>query len=224
MSALALCRTALAEAPAAGDYFGELPVVLSASRLVQTVDEAPAAVTILDQDTIRASGARNIAELFRLVPGFQVGYQNGHEPTVTYHGLADAYARRLQVMIDGVSVYSPIYGGVDWNLLPIGVDDIERIEVVRGPNGASFGANAFSGMVNIITRASLTGGRGTLASLNSGGNGIADWSLQHGDSGVDWRYRLSVGQRADHGFGNCFRRQPGPVSPASRPPPAGWWQ
>lgn len=202
MSTLALCRTALAETPAAGDYFGDLPVVLSASRLVQTVDEAPAAVTILDQDTIRASGARSIAELFRLVPGFQVGYQNGHEPTVTYHGLADAYARRLQVMIDGVSVYSPIYGGVAWNLLPIAVDDIERIEVVRGPNGASFGANAFSGMVNIITRASLTGGRGTLASLNSGGNGIADWSLQHGDSGVDWRYRLSVGQRADHGFGN----------------------
>lgn len=201
--ASALCRAAVAEAPSAmGEYFGELPVVLSASRLVQTVEEAPAAVTILDQDTIRASGARSIAELFRLVPGFQVGYQNGHEPTVTYHGLADAYARRLQVMIDGVSVYSPIYGGVAWNLLPIAVDDIERIEVVRGPNGASFGANAFSGMVNIITRASLTGGRGTQASLNGGGNGIADWSLQHGDSGVDWRYRLSVGQRADHGFDN----------------------
>jgi iron complex outermembrane recepter protein len=201
--ALLLGRAALAETPPAeGDYFSELPVVLSASRLVQTVEEAPAAVTILDRDTIRASGARKIVELFRLVPGFQVGYQNGHEPTVTYHGLADAYARRLQVMIDGVSVYSPIYGGVEWNLLPIGIEDIERIEVVRGPNGASFGANAFTGMVNIITREPLAGPRSTTASMNAGTDGIADWSLQHSDGKGDWRYRVSAGQRSDRGFDN----------------------
>lgn len=196
------CMAADAQDEASADFFGEMPVVLSASRLVQTVNEAPAAVTIIDRETIRASGARQIVELFRLVPGFLVAYQNGHEPTVAYHGLADGYARRLQVMIDGVSVYSPVYGGVDWERLPISIDDIERIEVVRGPNGASFGANAFTGMVNIITREPIQGLRTTSVSLNSGTNGIADWSAQHSDGGIDWRYRLSVGQHADRGFDN----------------------
>ncbi len=180
------------------EYFDDLPVVLSASRLVQSVADAPAAVTVIDRETIRASGARQIEELFRLVPGFVVGHRSGHEATVTYHGLADGYARRLQVMIDGISIYSPIYGGVEWRELPIAIEDIERIEVVRGPNGASFGANAFVGMVNIITRE--TAGRGTSVSMNSGSNGIADWNVQHSGSEQNWRYRVSVGQRADHGF------------------------
>jgi iron complex outermembrane receptor protein len=191
-----------AYAEAGGDppaeYFDDLPVVLSASRLVQPVADAPVAVTVIDRETIRASGARQIEELFRLVPGFVVGHRSGHEATVTYHGLADGYARRLQVMIDGISIYSPIYGGVEWRELPIAIEDIERIEVVRGPNGASFGANAFVGMVNIITREPA--GKGTNASVNSGSNGIADWNLQHSDSDERWRYRVSVGQRSDHGF------------------------
>jgi iron complex outermembrane receptor protein len=184
---------------AAAQYFGEFPVVLSASRLIQPVDEAPAAVTVIDRDTIRASGARQIAELFRLVPGFLVTYRNGHSPAVTYHGLADTYARRLQVMVDGVSVYSPLFGGVDWNDLPLAVEDIDRIEIIRGPNGASFGANAFVGMVNIITREPAAGRQSEVAGI-AGTNGVADWNLRHFGGADALRYRLSAGERVDEGF------------------------
>jgi len=185
----------------ANNYFDDFPVVLSASRLLQPAQEAPAAVTVIDRDMIRASGARQVAELFRLVPGFEVSYRNGHSPIVTYHGLADPYARRLQVMIDGVSIYSPAYGGVEWYELPIAVDDIERIEVVRGPNGASFGANAFTGMVNIITREPVAGDPSDIA-VTSGDNGINDWSARLAGGRNDWSYRLSAGQRIDNGFDN----------------------
>jgi iron complex outermembrane recepter protein len=181
------------------DYFAEFPVVLSASRLMQPVQEAPAAVTVIDREMIRASGARQVAELFRLVPGFLVTYRNGHSPTVTYHGLADTYARRLQVMIDGISIYSPLYGGVEWYDLPIGIDDIDRIEIVRGPNGASFGANAFVGMVNIITREPATGDPAEI-SLNSGSNGINDWSARYAGGVGSLNYGVSLGQRSDRGF------------------------
>ena len=192
---------ALAAEDAAGNYFDDFPVVLSASRLVQPAQEAPAAVTVIDRDMIRASGARQIAELFRLVPGFQVSYRNGHSPIVTYHGLADPYARRLQVMIDGISIYSPAYGGVDWYDLPISIDDVERIEIVRGPNGASFGANAFTGMVNIITREPAAGDPSDVA-VTSGRDGINDWSARYTAGHDNWSYRLAAGQNSDDGFNN----------------------
>lgn len=187
------------DAEVTSQYFGDFPVVLSVSRLIQPVDEAPAAVTVIDRETIRASGARQVAEIFRLVPGFLVTYRNGHSPTVTYHGLADTYARRLQVMIDGVSVYSPTFGGVDWTMLPISVEDIERIEIVRGPNGASYGANAFVGMINIITREPTAASQWEVEG-NAGENGIRDWSVRHFGGVDDWRYRLAVGDRGDEGF------------------------
>lgn len=188
------------EADPGAHYFSDFPVVLSASRLLQPAQEAPAAVTVIDRDMIRASGARQVAELFRLVPGFLVSYRNGHSPIVTYHGLSEAYPRRLQVMIDGVSVYSPLFGGVEWAELPITVDDIERIEVVRGPNGASFGANAVVGMINIITREPALGDTADVV-VNSGGNGIDDWSARYAGQLGKLVYRLSAGQRSDHGIG-----------------------
>jgi len=196
--ALATARITFAAGAPAEPFFDELPVVLSASRLVQPIADAPAAVTVIDRETIRASGARQVQELFRLVPGFVVGYRDGHEPSVSYQGLADGYVRRLQVMIDGVSIYSPVYGGVDWRELPIAIDDIERIEIVRGPNGASFGANAFLAMINIITREAV--GHETGLTLNAGSDGIADWNVRHSGGSGNLLYRISAGQRADNGF------------------------
>lgn len=94
--------------------------------------------------------------MFRLVPGMYVAYHASYVYTtnsmVSYHGLSDAYAHRMQVMVDGRSVYSPLFGGVLWDDIPLALDDIERIEVIRGPNSASYGANSFLGVINIITR------------------------------------------------------------------------
>jgi iron complex outermembrane receptor protein len=183
------------------DYFEDMPVVLTASRLKQSAAEAPSAVTVIDHEMIVASGARQLVEVLRLVPSFYVGYTNGNSPVAAYHGLSDAYARRMQVLVDGVSIYSPLYGGVDWAELPITLQDIERIEVVRGPNAVSYGANAFLGVINIITRDPATEPH-LQAELNAGGNGIRDMVARLAQQGEDWRYRISLSQRNDNRFPN----------------------
>lgn len=180
-------------------YFAEMPVVLTASRLTQTLDAAPAAVTVIDQATIKASGARDLASLFRLVPGMTVGLYNGRKVTLGFHGLSDPYFRQFQVLIDGVSIYSPMWGGAEWSELPIAIEDIERLEVVSGPSAAAFGANAFLGVVNIITRDPATESRFEAIS-NVGMTGIRDGVLRIAGNDGDLRYRLTVGQRADRGL------------------------
>jgi len=180
-------RAALTEA----DFLDELPVVLSASRLSQSVSEAPAAVTIIDQDMIRASGFRDIPELLRLVPGFSVAYTRNNTWTAGYHGLADAYSRRFQVLVDGRSIYSPHYGTVYWTDLPLSIDDIERIEVVRGPNAAIYGANAFVAVINIITKTAAQV-PGEFVSLQAGEQDMRGMTVRHGGGDASMRYRLTA--------------------------------
>jgi iron complex outermembrane recepter protein len=201
VGALLLCRNVLAETmlDAEAAYFGDLPVVLSASRLLQTVEDAPASVTVIDRQMIRASGVREIVDLFRLVPGMVVGMYKGHQATMGFPGFTDPYFRQLQVLIDGVSIYSPMWGGAEWSELPIALEDIERIEVVRGPNAATFGANSFLGVINIITRDPATE-IGTEAAANIGENGIGDVLVRHAASSGDLRYRVTAGQRSDQGL------------------------
>ena len=115
-------------------FFSELPIVASVSRLPQALSEAPGAVTVIDRDMIRASGARNFADLLRLVPGFQVTPPNQDGAVVAYHGLSnEEYTPRVQVLIDGRSQYSPLFkSGVNWNLLPVGLEIIDRIALICG--------------------------------------------------------------------------------------------
>ena len=181
------------------DFLADIPVVLTATRLAQPITEAPAAITIIDQEMIRASGAREIADLFRMVPGFVVSHDSGHQPIVSYHGLTDEYAVRLQVLVDGRSVYSPVFGGVDWSNLPLAMDDIERIEIIRGPNAASYGSNSFLSIINIITKhASET--TGTFARGTRGSNGAKDVYARYGNTTGDFDYRITAGVNNDNGF------------------------
>ena len=184
------------------DYLQELPVVLSVSRLAQPLSEAPNAVTVIDRAMIKVSGFRKTVDLFNLVPGMYVEYLDGYTPLVSYHGAMDAYTRRMQVLVDGRSVYLPPYNSVDWEDLPLQIDDIERIEVVRGPSATSYGTNSILGVINIITRdaSSLHGAEVTLARGNGGNAGIADAAAHFGGGGERWDYRLTVGQRSDRGF------------------------
>ncbi len=181
------------------DFLSELPVVLTATRLSQPAREAPAATTIIDREVIEASGAREIADLFRLVPGFVVSHDNGYTPIVTYHGLSNEQARRMQVLVDGRSVYSVMFGGTKWTDLPLTIDDIERIEVIRGPNAATYGANAFLSTINIITRHSSET-NGVFARINVGNIDIRDSYLRYGDSLDELSYRLTLGYNHDTGF------------------------
>lgn len=183
------------------DYIQEFPVVLSASRLSQPLSEAPNAMTVIDRKMIVASGFRTITDLFKLVPGMYVSYYKGHQAFVSYHGSTDQYARRMQVMIDGRSVYLPPVSMVDWADLPITVDDIERIEVIRGPAAASHGANSTQGVISIITR-DAGGANGKSLSVTRGSKGVNDISARFGNSGETLDYRMTLAYSADNGYDN----------------------
>jgi iron complex outermembrane recepter protein len=187
--------------PSEQAYLQDFPVVLSASRLSQLLSEAPNAMTVIDREMIVASGFRTIADLFRLVPGMYVGYRNGHAPIVGYHGTTEDFSRRMQVLIDGRSVYLPPFSSVDWEDIPLNMDDIERIEVVRGPAAASFGANSLQGVINIITRdaGSETGNR---LSFLKGAEGEGDITAHMGKAGELVDYRMTFAHRQDNGFGS----------------------
>ncbi|MHB8472307.1 MAG: TonB-dependent receptor plug domain-containing protein [Gammaproteobacteria bacterium] len=184
-------------------YLEDVPVVLSATRLSQPITEAPAAVTVIDRAMIEASGFRQIADLLRLVPGFTVAYFNGYTPSVTYHGFADEFSERMQVLIDGRSVYLPSIGGVDWSDLPITIDDIERMEVIRGPDSAAYGANSFLGVISITTRHPAED-KGVAVKLNYGQHNVRDVALRYGARAGALYYHVSLGQREDDGFDNRY--------------------
>lgn len=188
-----------ADYPSEQDYFQEFPVVLSASRLSQPISETPNAMTVIDHDMIVASGARNIADLFKLVPGMYVGYKNGHTPVVSYHGTTDVYPRRMQVLIDGRSVYLPIFGQVDWAELPLDINDIDRVEVIRGPSAASHGSNSVQGVISIFTRQAANAAKAQV-SVSRGDAGISDVSARFGAIGESWDYRVTLASRSDSGF------------------------
>lgn len=173
------------------DFLDDLPVVLSVSRLSQPVNEAPAAVTVIDRDMIHASGFRDIPDLLRLVPGFSVAYTRDNTWAAGYHGLGDAYSRRFQVLVDGRSIYSPHYGAVHWTDLPLSIDDIERIEVVRGPNAAIHGANSFAAVINIITKTAAQV-PGESVSLQLGEQDMRGLTVRHGGGEGPLRYRLTA--------------------------------
>ena len=208
--AIAFISNSVAAAPPAdstllseADFFGEIPVVLSATRLQQPVNEAPVATSIIDREMIDASGFTEIPDLLRLVPGFHISYDSGHIIAAGYHLLHDRYVRHQQVLIDGRSVYSPLLGGVNWSELPIVMDDIERIEVVRGPNASTFGSNSFLGVINIITR-HASQDRGNYVKVSGGTNDYRNAVYRHGSNIGNLDYRVTVNYRQDDGFAKRF--------------------
>ena len=187
----------------ADELFFEMPVVLSASRLEQPASETPIAVSTIDRQMIEASGARTIPDVLRLVPGIIVGHsanEFGDEPkiVVAYHGHTDQFSRQMQVLIDGRSVYEPMAGGVAWNMLPINLEDIERIEVSRGPNTASYGSNSFLAVINIITRQAIED-QGHLVKTVVGNHDIVDLTYRFGDSVGELDYRFTLATQNDDG-------------------------
>ncbi len=126
--------------------------VTSVAKAPQRIDRAPAAVYVITREDIRRSGATTIAEVLRQVPGMQVARVDGTTWAISARGFAERFAGKLLVLIDGRTVYSTQFAGVYWDLQDLVLSDIERIEVIRGPGGALWGANAVNGVVNIITR------------------------------------------------------------------------
>ncbi|WP_407279311.1 TonB-dependent receptor [Aromatoleum evansii] len=197
-------------------YFDSLPVVLTVSRMPRPQNEVPAALTVLDRETIRATGYRSLDRLLRLVPGMLVAKERGSEQWVSYHGPNRDVPQELQILIDGRSVSAAYFGSFGRNSFPLAIEDIERIEVVRGTDAASYGTNAYMGVVNIITRhtaeesgatVSVAGGTGEYSEVSgrvvthSGPLGLRITAQHLRDEGVhdlnDSRDRHRVTLRSD---------------------------
>lgn len=186
------------------ELFFEMPVVLSANRLEQPVSDAAVSISVIDRETIEATGARTIPEVLRLIPGMQVGYSGnefGDEPkyVVAYHGHSDQYSKQMQVLIDGRSIYEPFFGGINWKAVPVNIDDIERIEVSRGPNLATYGSNSFMAAINIITRTAAED-QGSYLRTNIGNHDIADLTYRYGNSNGKLDYRITASTLNDDGM------------------------
>ncbi len=141
--------------------------VISASGRPETVSDAAASVYVITREDIRRSGATSIPEALRLAPGVEVARNGAHEWTITLRGFNDNLSDKLLVMIDGRSVYTPLYGGVFWDAQDVLMEDIQRIEVIAGPGGTVWGANAVNGVINIITR-SARDTQGGFAEIGAG--------------------------------------------------------
>jgi iron complex outermembrane receptor protein len=181
------------------DVFAEIDSVTGVTHLKQSLSQVPAAVTIIDRRTIEASTALNLVDLFRLVPGFQVYYIHGNKPGVTYHVPGGDYSRRLEVKVDGRSVYEPLLSSVEWNTIGVDIDDIEYIEVVRGSNTAADGSNAFIASFNIVTRSPLADA-GTKFSVQHGNQGIKSRAISHSSQYDQLATRFTLKASDSQGF------------------------
>ena len=126
--------------------------VTSVSRKEQKTSQAAAAVFVISREDIRRSGALNIPDLLRMVPGLDVAQIDASKWAITARGFNGQYSDKLLVLVDGRAVYNPIFAGVFWDSQNVGLDTVERIEVIRGPGAAVWGSNAVNGVINIITR------------------------------------------------------------------------
>jgi iron complex outermembrane recepter protein len=142
--------------------------VTTVTKQPEEVWETPAAVFVVTHDDIRRSGATTIPEILRLVPGVEVARSQSGAWAVGIRGFNSGFSKDLLVLIDGRSVYTPLFEGVYWDVQDLALDDIDRIEVIRGPGGTIWGANAVNGVINIITRKAADT-QGAEADLAAGG-------------------------------------------------------
>ena len=146
--------------------------VTSVSRREEPLFRAASAITVLTADDIARSGATNIPDLLRTVPGMNVGQINANTWAVSARGFNGQYANKMLVLIDGRAVYNPVFASVYWDVLDVLLEDVHRIEVIRGAGATAWGANAVNGVINIITRpADAAPGMVAIASGGSHSNG-----------------------------------------------------
>ncbi len=162
--------------------------ITSAAKKPQTISNTAAAIFVITQEDIRRCGATSIPEALRLAPGVNVARLDGNKWAITIRGFNGRFANKLLVLMDGRSVYTPLFSGVYWDAQDTLLEDIERIEVIRGPGATLWGANAVNGVINIITKYSEK----THGLLVKGGYG----SEEQGFGGV--RYGSPIGKDGNY--------------------------
>src|SRR5882757_3324491 len=181
--------------------------VTTASKEPEEVWKTAAAVYVLTQEDIRRSGATSFPDVLRLAPGVEVAQIDSDHWSVGIRGFGAALADKLLVLIDGRSVYTPLYAGVYWQAQATPLLDIERIEVIRGPGGTIWGANAVDGVINIITKSS-TDTHGVLLTAGGGnvdqGTGVARYGAanSHGFNYRTYAMGFTIGPEFHSGGAN----------------------
>jgi iron complex outermembrane receptor protein len=179
--------------------------VTSVSKKPEKSSEVAAASYIITNEDIRRSGAESIADALRLAPGVHVASIDAHTSVVSVRGFSNQLSNKLLVLIDGRSVYTPLFGGVFWDVQDTMLEDVDRIEVIRGPGGTLWGANAVNGVVNVITKsAKETQGGLVVAQGGSQEHGLGEVRYG-GNVGEDFSYRV---------YGKYFNRDGGFLSGA----------
>jgi len=185
-------------------FFMDFPVVVTPMRLKQAIADVPAAISLIEGSTIRQLGLRNIPEILRLVPGITVRKADGINYQVSYHGTNGHFPRRMQVMLDGMSLYAGLVATVDWREISVSVEDIERIEITRSPVASVYGTNAFSGIVNIISK-DPSDMQEHIITSGYGSTGIRNFRFQSGNQSKKGHYSLRLQQEYDHGFNGSLK-------------------
>ena len=165
--------------------------ISSFSRKQQTLGKTAGAVFVITADDIRRSGATLLPEVLRLVPGLHVARVDSAKWAISARGFASRLSNKMLVLIDGRSIYNNVYGGVFWDQHDLPLEEVERIEVVRGPGATSWGANAVNGVINVITRKAADT-QGLRVSLLAGGEERASMSARWGGQiGKRLQYRMN---------------------------------
>jgi iron complex outermembrane receptor protein len=182
--------------------------VLSVSKKPEPLLDAPASVYVITAEDIRRAGVATLPEALRLAPNLQVAQTSNTGYSITARGMNGGVGtapNKLLVLIDGRSVYTPLFSGVFWDAQDVLLDDVERIEVISGPGGTLWGVNAVNGVINITTRSAHATG-GTLAVLRGANNG-GDAALRTGDSdgSIAWRAYAKTLERAHNALASSGR-------------------
>ena len=163
--------------------------VTTAMKHAEPVSDAAAAIQVITGDDIRRAGITTLPEALRLATGVHVARFDGHTWAISARGFNISTANKMQVMIDGRSIYTPLFGGVLWDIQDLMLADVDRIEVSRGPGATLWGANAVNGVINIVTKpAAQTAG--SLIQLG-GGNLLGQTAVRYGRAmGTDSAFRV----------------------------------
>src|SRR5574343_1369826 len=166
--------------------------ITSVSRKTQNLGDVPAAAFVISSEDIRRSGALALPDVLRMVPGIQFSQIDNGRYAVTARGFNGRFANKLQVLIDGRSIYNPFFSGVVWETDLIPLEDIERIEVIRGAGAAMWGVNAVNGVINIISKHARSQ-QGNMASGGAGTKGLGQlYARSGGSTDTDTFWKLSV--------------------------------
>ena len=141
--------------------------ITSVSKTPEELRKTPAAIYVISQEDIRRSGATTLPDVLRLAPGVEVAQLDSDHWSVGIRGFGDQFSKSVLVLIDGRNVYTPLFAGIFWGVQDTVLEDIDRIEVIRGPGGTVWGANAVNGVINIITKNSKDT-KGALVSAHTG--------------------------------------------------------